>query len=186
MTTRRRLLIVVFVAATLAGCGSGAKAAGSKQVKLTESTTTTTSGVAPSTTTVPPATTSTTAGQPRTTLPTIPKVTTTTSTGGESTVLQLTSASHGTYAISVGETVELTLSDAGEQWQQLMVMPETGLLAPDPSPSPPANGILAIWTAVQRGTVTLTASEFVLCTPGMICPNVANIVREFQVILVIS
>jgi hypothetical protein len=194
--------VVAVAAVTLAGCGGGTKTASSK-LKLTgagSSSTTTTTTTSPETsttsagattlpgapTTKPATTTPTTAAKPKTTLPTTPAVTTTSqpgTTGGQ--ILQLTSDSQGTFDVAIGQTVELTLSNAGEEWEQLNVSP-AGLLTGDPSPSPPANGILAIWTAVAPGTVTITANEFVLCSPMEVCPNVANIVRLFQVKLVIS
>jgi hypothetical protein len=191
------LLLAAVAAMTLAGCGGGAKTATSK-LELTgssSSTSTTTSSststtVATSlpgaTTTAPAPSTPTTVAKPKTTVPTTVAVTTTSNpgtTGGQA--LELTSASQGTYDLAIGQLVQLTLSNAGEEWEQLNVTP-TGLLDGDPSPSPPPDGILAVWTAVAPGTATITANEFVLCSPTEVCPNVANIVRLFQVKLVIS
>jgi len=208
MTTRPLPLMMLRVAAvaavaamTLASCGGGAKSASSK-LKLTGSssrsttttTATTTGASAPTTvatlpgaTTTKPATgTPTTVAKPKTTVPTTVGVTTTSNpgtTGGQ--ILELTSDSQGTFDLAIGQMVQLTLSNAGDEWEQLNVTP-AGLLDGDPSPSPPDNGILAVWTAVAPGTVTITANEFVLCSPMEVCPNVANIVRLFQVKLVIS
>lgn len=170
----------------LAACGSS-KTTGSKGLKVTAPTTSTSVATTlPNTTTTVASTTSpssTTVAKPKTTTPTTKSVTTTSTPGSTGApLIQLTSASSGSFAVSVGQSVELTLSDSGIDWGSVMVAP-TGLLAPDPSPSPPAHGQLAIWTAVAKGTVTITADGPALCSVGVACPQ---FVRLFKVTLVIS
>jgi hypothetical protein len=192
--------LAVVAAVGLAGCGS-AKTAGSKVASRGGSTSTTTvAGSSTSTTTVvptlplptattaapgaPASTTVTTIAKPKTTTPTTVVTTTSTPVGGVGSVIQLTSANSGTVPVALGQTVELTLSDPGIVWGQLMLSVD-GFLAPDPSPSPPANGQLAVWTAVETGSVTITSTGSPQCTPGVqvACPD---FVRLFTVTLVIS
>lgn len=181
--------MVVAAGITLAGCGSGAKAAGSKQVKLTSPSTTTTVTTLPTATTLPvaapttiPATVTTRPSTTPTTVKVNPTTTTSMPGSGGDTVIQLTSTSKSPVSITVGESVELTLSNSGMSWSNLNVSP-AGLLAPDPSPSPPAHGILAIWTAVHAGTATVTATGVALCAPTVACPMYA---RLYSLTIVIS
>ena len=96
--------------------------------------------------------------------------------------LRLDASSMGSYDLKVGQMVELTLSVPGMRWSGAEVTP-TGLLTPDPAPSPPTNGYLGIWTAAATGTVTITAVGEAACAAGVACPQYA---RLFRVSLVIS
>lgn len=171
-------LVPLAVAITLAGCGSSAKSISSKSLPTT-TTTVTLPTTTESTVAVPPATTATTLHKPSTST-TTPTATTRPAASGQ---ISLTMADNfRTVPVSRGQTVELTLTSSGQIWKNLEVTP-AGLLAPDPSPSPPANGILAIWTAVAPGTVKLSAIGTANCSGGQICPDY---VLEFSVTLVIS
>lgn len=88
----------------------------------------------------------------------------------------------GSYDVKVGQLVQLTLSAPGMRWSAANVMPP-GLLAPDPAPSPPVNGYLAVWTAAAAGTVSITAVGEAACAAGVACPQFA---RLYRVSLVIS
>jgi hypothetical protein len=143
-------------------------------------TTTPIAGSGPPTTTPAsaPATTTPISG-PATTV-----VTRTTPTTGEtSIVVQVTAADSGqTFDLRVGQSVELTLATAGQQWNGVNVTPP-GILAGDPTPSPPPHGQLLIWTAVKTGTVTISATGTALCAAGQACPMYA---RLFSVTIVVS
>ena len=97
--------------------------------------------------------------------------------------MSLSSADSGkTVQLRVRDSVRVTLEDAGMRWSALTMSP-AGPLRPDPAPSPPPNGQLAIWTAVQPGTATVRATGTAGCTPAQACPLFA---RLFQVTIVIS
>jgi hypothetical protein len=173
---------VLVLALALAACGGSAKSISSKSLTTTtiEPTTTTTVVTLPTTTgstvAVPPATTATTIHRPST------STTATTRTTASGQVSLTMADNFRTVPVARGQTVELTLTSSGQVWKNLDASP-AGLLAPDPAPSPPANGILAIWTAVAPGTVKLTAIGTANCSGGQICPDY---VMEFSVTLVIS
>jgi len=161
----------------LAGCASN-----SSTVHAASGTTTTASTTNSTTVTIPgsDATLSTAPRGPKTTTPATGTSTTATSNG--IVVVQLTAASQDPASVTVGQKVELTLSSPGMQWTDLLVAP-TGLLQPDPAPTPPVNGLLAIWTATAPGTVKVTAGERAVCAPGTLCPQ---LIRLFQLTIVIS
>ncbi len=87
-----------------------------------------------------------------------------------------------TVNLRIGDSVRLLLDDPAFHWANVNVSP-AGRLAPDPAPSPPPHGALAIWTAVQRGTVTITAVAAAWCEAGVACPMWA---RLYQVTVVVS
>jgi hypothetical protein len=171
---RARLLVVVVAAAIVAGCGSGPKSVGAGP-----GTPTTAPSVAPTTVGLPGGAGSV-ATVPIGTRTTTPP--TTARSGAKATIVQLTGATPGPVDISVGQTVELTLSGPGMRWSAIMVDP-VGLLQPAPAPTPPANGQLAIWTAAGPGTVRITSGEMAACAPGTLCPQ---FVRLFALTVVIS
>jgi hypothetical protein len=82
----------------------------------------------------------------------------------------------------VGDSAQLLLADAGTQWADVQVAP-AGLLAGDPTPSPPPHGVLLIWTARDPGTVKITAVGTAWCAAGTACPMWA---RLFEVMLTIT
>jgi len=97
--------------------------------------------------------------------------------------VQVTAADDGqTFDIHVRQSVELTLSTPGQQWNGVTVTP-TDILAGDPTPSPPPHGVLLIWTAVRTGTVRISAVATPLCAPAQACPQWA---RLFSVTVVVS
>ena len=91
------------------------------------------------------------------------------------TLTTITSADAGkTVNLSIGASVRLLLDDAGVQWGDAQVAPD-GLLAGDPTPSPPPHGVLLIWTARQAGTATITATGTAWCAPDAACPMWARL-----------
>jgi hypothetical protein len=184
-------------ALVLAGCGGGA-VSGNRAAFSYGSTTSTSAVVSTTSTslvgypksTVPPGTvvtpptvavTTPPSGRPTSTTAT----TTTTTTAppvGRRGVLQLDASASGAYHVSMGQTIELTLATPGMSWGKVVAAP-AGLLAPLPSPSPPANGQLAIWTAAARGTATVSSSAMAVCPAGKPCPL---FVRSFGIDIVIS
>jgi len=98
-------------------------------------------------------------------------------------MVQLTSAdANRTFVVSRGQTVQLTLSNDGNQWGAVQDTPP-GLLLPNPAPAPPPHGRLVIWTAHSPGTVKVTAVATAYCADGTPCPMYA---RLFEVTLVIT
>lgn len=165
------------VGVTLAGCGSTATSTSSLATSSTEraAPTTPVSPVTPSTIDVPLTPSTTT--RPASTTTTAPPA-------AVSVVKQLTSADSGqTFQLSVGQAIEITLESAGIKWGGITYSP-TAPLRGDPTPSPPPNGQLLIWTAVQPGTVVVTAQGSPLCAPpDSVCPD---FIQQFTVHLVIS
>jgi len=97
--------------------------------------------------------------------------------------VQVTAANDGqTIALRVGQSLELTLTSAGQQWNGVTVTP-AGILAGDPTPSPPPHGQLLIWTALRSGTVRISAVATALCPAGQACPQYA---RLFSVTVIVS
>lgn len=115
-----------------------------------------------------------------------PIVATTTTTrvpGAGPAQFQITSADSGqTVTLRVGDSVRLVLDDAGMQWTTVN-QTAPGLLRPDPAPSPPPHGQLLIWTAVQKGTDTVSATGTAFCPAQIACPMYA---RLFQVTIQVS
>jgi len=103
-------------------------------------------------------------------------------TADSTAAVRLTAADQGTVTASVGQRIELSLVTASLQWSPITVTP-AGLLRPDPVPSPPLHGRVAIWTAVQPGTARVTAAGTAVCAAATPCPLFA---RLFSVTIVIS
>jgi hypothetical protein len=66
-------------------------------------------------------------------------------------------------------------------WSNAAASPD-GFLAPDPAPSPPPRGVLAIWTAVKAGSVTLKALGTPWCPAPMACPMYARLYQATVVV----
>lgn len=174
-------------ACLLGGCASAAK---TSEARLTTTTTTTTISTPPTTSSTVP----TTASGPTTT-PTLPPLSTSGTTVAPpraastttTTVaplnpgivrapvdgaIQITAADrYDTFAVALGQKVELTLSTAEMKYSEVEAEP-SGLLQVDPSSLPPENGQLVVWTAVAPGTVTVSSGASAVCGPPIndACP----------------
>jgi hypothetical protein len=178
---RRAGILMIVAAAALAGCTAGAGTVSTGvSAPPAPSSAVGTSSPTPVTGATGPGTTHPLAGT------TVAPAPTTTAAGPETVApvsISLSSADFGrTVHLRLRDSVQVTLEDAGMRWSSLTVSP-VGPLRPDPAPAPPPNGQLAIWTAVQPGTVTVSATGTAGCTPPRACPLFA---RLFQVTIVIS
>ncbi len=176
MTVRQSVAVMAVAGAvTLAGCGGNAKSVNAGSARpTTTSTTTARPGSTAQTVTLPPGT--------LTTAPPGSSTTTAGPKGSGAPVVQLTAASQGPVTVSVGATIELTLSGPDMKWSGVMVNP-AGLLQAAPSPAPPPYGQLVIWTAVAPGTAKVTSGETPICAAGTLCPQ---LIRLFELTIVIT